>query len=149
MRVLGPLRAGPPILLVFHVLRLAVAMVLLLGGLAKLSSAGEFVVVLRGYEILPEWLIRPTAIALPTSEILIGALLISRRFRELGGALALGLLTTFALVSAVIAGRGSDVECGCFGGFGPVRTITYGAAWISLIMGIAGFVASREPLPSE
>jgi chromate transport protein ChrA len=84
-------------------------------GVTKAYDPGAFATEIQRYNLIP-WL--PGALAavyLPWLEILVGALLVVKRFDR--GALmlitCLLLVFSFALASATV--RGLGIDCGCFG----------------------------------
>lgn len=100
--------------------RLGLASVALAAGFSKIGDLPASVRAVRAYELLPEALAVPVGNGLPVFEIILGVLL------------AVGLLTrptsaVFGLLMVVfVAGiisawaRGLAIDCGCFGGGGPV-----------------------------
>lgn len=82
---------------------------------SKLRAMDEFEGVLADYRLLPEFLVRPVARALPVLELAAGLLVLLPPTRPAGGALAAGLLLIFALAMAVNLARGrTEIDCGCF-----------------------------------
>jgi putative oxidoreductase len=96
-------------------IRIGLGALFIIAGAAKAYDPGTFATEIQRYNLIP-WL--PGAIAavyLPWLEILVGALVVVKRFRR--GALllitCLLFLFTFALASATF--RGLGIDCGCFG----------------------------------
>jgi putative oxidoreductase len=95
--------------------RIALGGLFIFAGATKAYDPGTFAMEIQRYNLIP-WL--PGALAavyLPWLEILVGALLVVKRFER--GALllitCLLLVFTFALASATV--RGLGIDCGCFG----------------------------------
>jgi hypothetical protein len=90
-------------------------MVFLLAGVAKLRNVTLFATDIRGYQLLPEWLVMPLATYLPLLEIVVGGALLLRV--AYGGALLLSgmLCGMFPIALGSAIWRGLDIHCGCFG----------------------------------
>ena len=100
--------------------RLGLAAVWLLSGFEKASDPRETIVAVRSYELLPESLVSTVAGTLPYLEISLGVLLVLGFATRLAAALSAVLLLVFlgGVISAAV--RGLSIDCGCFGGGGPV-----------------------------
>ena len=95
--------------------RLVLAAVFAMAAWAKLRALDEFVGVVHNYRILPEFLVRPVAYALPPLEAAIALALLLEPTRRMGAAAAGALLALFALAMAVNLARGRvEIDCGCF-----------------------------------
>jgi hypothetical protein len=95
--------------------RLVLAAVFAMAAFAKLRSLDEFVGVVHNYRILPEFLVRPVAYALPPLEAAIALALLLEPTRSAGAVAAAALLVVFALAMAVNLARGRvEIDCGCF-----------------------------------
>ncbi len=82
-------------------------------GVVKLLDPERFTVIIAGFGLLPEALIRPAAIGLPLAELLSGIGLI---FAMRGCLTAIALmLVLFMAVLAWGIHLGLDIDCGCFG----------------------------------
>ena len=95
--------------------RVALGILFVFAGVTKAYDPGAFAIEIQRYNLIP-W--TPGALAsvyLPWLEILVGALLVLKKFER--GALllitCLLLVFTFALASATF--RGLGIDCGCFG----------------------------------
>jgi putative oxidoreductase len=95
--------------------RIALGTLFVFAGVTKAYDPGAFAIEIERYHLIP-WL--PGALAslyLPWLEILVGALLLLKKFDQ--GALllitCLLLVFTVALASAMF--RGLGIDCGCFG----------------------------------
>jgi putative oxidoreductase len=95
--------------------RVALGTLFVFAGAIKVYDPGAFAIEIQRYQLIP-WI--PGALAsvyLPWVEILVGVLLVLKRF-ERGALLLITCLLfvfTFALASATF--RGLGIDCGCFG----------------------------------
>ena len=95
---------------------LSVALLFAFAASHKLRAWTEFQSVLRNYELLPERLLAPFAMALPAAEASAVVLLLTGSTRTLGAALSGGLLTAYAGAMAINLVRGRvNLDCGCLG----------------------------------
>jgi putative oxidoreductase len=118
--------------------RIALGGLFIFAGVTKAYDPGAFAIEIQRYNLIP-WL--PGALAavyLPWLEILVGALLVVKRF-ERGTLLlitCLLLVFTFALASATV--RGLGIDCGCFGkAFAATGTIFPLVRNVLLLAGVA------------
>lgn len=97
------------------IVRLTVGTVFLYSGVAKLVDIGAFVEAVRQFHILPEFSLTFFSIALSTSEVVLGMLLIAGLWtRAAAFTVSLMLLGfTLLLINALLTGTAK--ECGCFG----------------------------------
>ncbi|MEU4193768.1 MauE/DoxX family redox-associated membrane protein [Kribbella sp. NPDC026611] len=104
------------------VARLLLGGVMLVAGALKVADPETAAQAVRAYELLPSALVAPVGWGLPFLEIAIGLLLIVG-FGVRASAVAAGafLVVFIAAVSSAWA-RGLSIDCGCFGGGGPVAT---------------------------
>jgi uncharacterized membrane protein len=111
-------------------LRWGLALVFLYAGLIKLVDPASFAVIIAAYGLVPEGLLMPIAVVLPTLEVLaaIGLMV------DLRGSLTLMavLMAIFIAVLGYGLWMGLDVDCGCFGpedpegrAFAGMRTALY------------------------
>lgn len=104
----------------------ATAVRLLLGGVAlyagaiKLGDLDEAVWAVRAYEILPPDLADVVGRALPLAEVLLGLLLIVGLATRWAAAAWAVLMLAFTVGIASVWARGMAIDCGCFGGGGPI-----------------------------
>lgn len=90
----------------------AVGLVFLTAGIAKLRSRRLFAGVVANYRLLPSPLVRPVAAILPTGEVVSGAALLAGF--GLAALPAIVLLLVFGWAMAVNIARGrSQIDCGC------------------------------------
>ena len=95
-------------------LRLLLAGVLLYASADKIIHPQDFASIVKGYHVLPEYLVHPVALWLPWFELTLGACLFTGFLRDGALALATGLLAVFWITLIVNYFRGIDVACGCF-----------------------------------
>jgi hypothetical protein len=94
-----------------RILQVVLGLTLVAAGALKVVDPRAFAVSVARIGV-PAWTIGPAAILLPWVEIVCGtALLATRRYRDAGEVLALGLLTVF---TAIVAAGKTD-SCHCFG----------------------------------
>ncbi len=102
------------------VARLGLGAVFLVSGALKVVDPAQTRVAVQAYELLPPGLVGPVAMALPLVELALGTLLVVGAFTWWAGlASALLLVVLMAGVGQAWA-RGLSIDCGCFGGGGPV-----------------------------
>jgi len=138
--------ASPRFVNVSRVLvRIALGILFVFAGAAKVDDPGAFAIEIQRYHLIP-WI--PTVLAsvyLPWLEILVGALLIVKRFEQ--GALlliaCLLIVFTFALASATF--RGLGIDCGCFGKTFTATGTIFPLLRNVLLLAFTGFVwAGRQ-----
>lgn len=135
--------------LVLLVLQVALAGTFVAAAAAKLLRADEFVAALR-LSYLPEWTIRPLAVAVPTLEVALALWLVLARPDAVATAFlaCAGLLAAFTLWMAWVSGRRLRVRCGCFGGdggeVGP-RTLLRNA--VLLAAALVGWALASRVVP--
>jgi uncharacterized membrane protein YphA (DoxX/SURF4 family) len=98
--------------------RLIVGGIDLVAGLSKFSDPAGNVRSVRAYRILPESVVPTVGHALPTVEIVVGALLILGLFTR-----AMAVVSTLFFLAFIIGissawARGLEINCGCFGNNG-------------------------------
>ena len=104
----------------------ATAARLLLGGVAfyagaiKLGDLDESAWAVRAYDLLPDDLADIVGHVLPFAEVLLGLLLVVGLFTRWAAAGFGLLLLAFTVGIASAWARGLAIDCGCFGGGGPV-----------------------------
>jgi uncharacterized membrane protein YphA (DoxX/SURF4 family) len=95
--------------------------VALVAGSAKIDDLPASVRAVRAYELLPESLAVPVGNGLPMVEIILGVLLGTGLFTRASAALFGLLMVAFAVGIVSAWARGLAIDCGCFGGGGPVQ----------------------------
>ena len=100
--------------------RLIVGGTLLTAGALKVINLQSSVTATQAYQLLPPATAQFLGWVLPFVEVALGLLLIAGLFTRPAAAVAgvLGLVFTAAVIS--VAARGMSIDCGCFGGGGPV-----------------------------
>jgi uncharacterized membrane protein YphA (DoxX/SURF4 family) len=131
--------------------RLGLAAVFLVSGGLKAADPRETVVAVRAYDLLPESLVSVVAATLPYLEIAVGVLLLVGLATRLAAVLGAVLLVVFIAGVISAAARGLSIDCGCFGGGGPVDAgQTAYTAEILRDLGflvLAGFLIYRPDTP--
>jgi uncharacterized membrane protein YphA (DoxX/SURF4 family)/thiol-disulfide isomerase/thioredoxin len=114
-------------------LRLILGALFLYAGIQKAIDLPDATLAVHGYALTPGWLVHPVALGLTLLEITLGLLLLPGLFTRFaaGGVAVLAAIFLVALVQAKV--RGLDISCGCFGGGGSGK----GVSWLDLV---------REPL---
>ncbi len=102
-------------------LRLALAVVLLWAGLAKIGDLAASVRAVRAFELLPEVLARPVGYGLPVLEIALGVLLLAGLLTRYAAVLSALLMAGFIVGIVSAWARGLSIDCGCFGGGGQTE----------------------------
>jgi uncharacterized membrane protein YphA (DoxX/SURF4 family) len=98
--------------------RLLVGGVWLVAGAIKVPNGAESVRAVRAYRILPEAVVPTVGHALPTVEIVIGALLLVGLFTRPMAALSALFFLAFIVGISSAWSRGLEINCGCFGNGG-------------------------------
>lgn len=127
------------------VLRVAIGLVFVVAGLAKIGHATEFAAQIAGFRLLPQPVIAPMALVLPFLELLLGGYLVVGLFTRASAWTAAALFALFdaAIASAVV--RGMTVSCGCFGPNDTTVTTWPEVARDAVLVVIAIVVALRAP----
>jgi uncharacterized membrane protein YphA (DoxX/SURF4 family) len=104
------------------VARLVVGVVDVVAGVLKFPDPAANVRQVRAFRILPEAVVPTVGHALPTVEILIGAMLILGLLTRFFAVLATLFFVAFIIGIASAWARGLEINCGCFGSHGvPVN----------------------------
>lgn len=100
--------------------RLGLAAVWLISGGLKVTDPEQTYLAVSAYDVLPAGLVGVVAAALPFVELALGVLLlVGYGVRPVAVASAV-LLVVFVAGMAQAWARGLSIDCGCFGGGGPV-----------------------------
>ncbi len=102
------------------VVRLGLAAVFLVSGALKVVDPAQTRVAVVAYEVLPPGLVGPVAIGLPLVELALGTLLVAGAFTQWTALASAVLLVVLMTGVAQAWARGLSIDCGCFGGGGPV-----------------------------
>ena len=129
------------------VARVVLGGVLIVAGVLKAADPQASVSAVRAYELLPAGLATIVGWGLPFAEIALGALLLAGLGTRAVAVAAAVLLVVFIAAVVSAAMRGLSIDCGCFGGGGPVppEKTAYGAE-IARDMGLlllAGWLMAR------
>lgn len=103
--------------------------VLLVAGAIKVAEPQASVAAVRAYELLPAGMVTVVGWGLPFAEVLLGVVLLVGIAVRPAAVAAAGLLAVLIAAVASAAARGLSIDCGCFGGGGPVPAgqTAYGA----------------------
>jgi uncharacterized membrane protein YphA (DoxX/SURF4 family) len=100
--------------------RFVVAGVLLAAGVSKAVDPSGTVAAVRAYELVPPPLVTPIGWGLPFLEIGLGLLLAVGLHTRAAAISSAVLFATLLAAVVSVAARGLSIDCGCFGGGGPV-----------------------------
>lgn len=100
--------------------RLGLAAAWLVSGALKVVDPAQTRIAVRAYEVLPLGLVGPVTTALPLVELMLGTLLLVGAFTRWAALTSVALLVVFMLGVVQAWVRGRSIDCGCFGGGGPV-----------------------------
>lgn len=98
--------------------RLLVGGVWTVAAALKLGDPGSMVIAVRGYELLPEFLVPAVGHALPLVELVVGLCLLAGAFTRPAALASVLLFAVFTIGLASVWARGIEIDCGCFGGGG-------------------------------
>ncbi|MEU0932169.1 MauE/DoxX family redox-associated membrane protein [Embleya sp. NPDC005971] len=101
--------------------RLGLAFVWAYAGWEKALDPDQAAYAVRGYDVLPDGLVEPVGYALPYLELGLALLLVVGIGTRLVASLSALLLIVFIAGIAQAWARGLAIDCGCFGGGGPVE----------------------------
>jgi hypothetical protein len=102
-------------LVIATAVHVALGLMLLTAGVAKLRHWSEFTGVVANYRLLPEGLNAAAAAVIVPAEILLGAALIFRVGMPFAAMASAALLTIFAVAMGINIRRGrTSIDCGCF-----------------------------------
>lgn len=108
----------------YRIVRLALAIVFLWSGIAKLANPTSFVVIIDSYGLIPDSWNLPVAVFLAALEAVVGFALLF----DIRGSLAIvaGLLALFMVILGYGIWLGLDIDCGCFGPEDPEADAYHG-----------------------
>jgi uncharacterized membrane protein YphA (DoxX/SURF4 family) len=101
-------------------MRLVLGTVLLVAGAMKIIDPQASVAAVRAFELLPGGLVTVVGWGLPFLELVLGVLLVAGVAVRPAALATAVLLAGFVAAVASAAVRGLSIDCGCFGGGGPV-----------------------------
>lgn len=114
------MRTARPLDVAGAVVRLGLAAVWLVSGTAKLRDPVQAAVAVDAYRLLPDGMVGVVATVLPLLELALGALLLAGLGTRLVAVVSAVVLTGFVAGLVQAWARGLSIDCGCFGGGGPV-----------------------------
>lgn len=94
--------------------RLILGAVFMYASIDKIAHPAAFAEAVYNYQILPGFLINPTALVLPWLELVLGIFLVLGLFREGSVLIVTGLMVVFLGAMVFNLARGLDIHCGCF-----------------------------------
>ena len=100
--------------------RLILGGVLLVAGGLKVGNLQKSATAVRAYELLPTAIANFLGYVLPWIEIGLGLLLISGVAVSISGLFGAIIMFAFIIAIAQAWARGLSIDCGCFGGGGPI-----------------------------
>jgi uncharacterized membrane protein YphA (DoxX/SURF4 family) len=100
--------------------RVGLAAIWLISGALKAADPPQTYLAVSAYEVLPVAVVGAVAAALPFVEIALGLLLLVGFGTRPAAVASTVLLAAFAAGVAQAWARGLSIDCGCFGGGGPV-----------------------------
>lgn len=101
--------------------RLVLGVVLFIAGVLKVGDLEGSVFAVNAYQILPYDMAVVVGYALPFIEMVAGLLLILGLFTRLSASAGTLLMVVFIIGIASAWARGLELDCGCFGGGGPLE----------------------------
>ena len=102
------------------VVRLGLAAVWLVSGSLKIADPIGSAIAVGAYDVLPGEAVGLVATVLPLLELALGVLLLAGIGTRLAGLVSAVLLAGFVSGLLQAWARGLSIDCGCFGGGGPV-----------------------------
>ncbi|MFC1883215.1 MauE/DoxX family redox-associated membrane protein [Thermodesulfobacteriota bacterium] len=107
------LKAVLSIPILYHAIRISIAVVFIWSGTIKIFDPESFGVIIKAFGIIPDFFVVPMAVMLPVLEVLVGAALMI----DIYGSLAIisWLIGLFMGVLFYGIWMGLDIDCGCFG----------------------------------
>lgn len=101
-------------------LRFGLAIVLFAASIPKLLDLPASVRAVRAYELLPEALVPLAGYGLPVVELSLALLLAAGLLTRPTAVAVAGMMLVFIAAIASVWARGLQIDCGCFGGGGPI-----------------------------
>jgi len=94
--------------------RLILGAVFMYASIDKIAHPASLAEAVYNYQILPGFLINPTALVLPWLELVLGVFLVLGLFQEGSVLIVTGLMVVFLGAMVFNLARGLDIHCGCF-----------------------------------
>ncbi len=114
--------------------RIALGLIFIISGAAKLAEGAAFVGLVEEANILPHSLARAYGTALPYVEIIIGALLILGLLSRFAAGIGSLAALSFIVGNSTRLYRGLYGECGCFGGIAFLQFSTRDALIVDVVL---------------
>jgi uncharacterized membrane protein YphA (DoxX/SURF4 family) len=127
------------------ILRIAVGVLFIWAGGAKIGHADVFAAQITAFRIVPHVLIAPMALLLPFCEVLLGLYLVLGLYTRIAALIAVVQLAIFAVAIGSAVARGLSLSCGCFGPGDTTVTSWPEVVRDVIFAGVAAFVAWRAP----
>jgi uncharacterized membrane protein YphA (DoxX/SURF4 family) len=131
--------------LVVLLLRVAVGVIFLWAGAAKIGHAEAFAAQIAAFGLVPQPLIAPLALLLPFFEVLLGGYLLLGLYTRVAALIAVVQLAIFATAIGSAVVRGLSLSCGCFGSGDKSVTSWPEVARDVIFAAVAAFVAWQAP----
>jgi uncharacterized membrane protein YphA (DoxX/SURF4 family) len=100
--------------------RVVLGGVFLIAGVLKAADPQTSVAAVQAYQLLPAGLVTAVGWGLPFAEIALGIVLLAGLVTRVAAIAAAALLLILVAAVTSAAVRGLSIDCGCFGGGGPV-----------------------------
>jgi uncharacterized membrane protein YphA (DoxX/SURF4 family) len=94
--------------------RIAFGLIFVWAAVDKIANPEAFAEIIYNYQIVPEPLINPAALALPWVEVVCGLALVAGVWAKGAVSILLGLMAVFMAALGYNLARGLEVACGCF-----------------------------------
>jgi hypothetical protein len=110
-----------------------------LGGIFIYASIGKiidpkgFMIIISNYKLLPNFLVKLTAIGLPWIELILGIFLFANIYPKKTASVLSTLLIIFMLVLVINIIRGIDSNCGCFS---TNPDASHSSLWLTIVRDI-------------
>ncbi len=129
--------------------RLYLAYVFLLACWFKIADPPAFALSVATYQFLPLSLINITALVMPWTELLAGAMLLLGLRVRAAALLVVAMMVVFMIALAWALHQGLDLSCGCFASSGdedPISSMTMlrDAGWLALALYVLAI--DRNPI---
>ncbi len=98
-----------------RVVELTIACSLLFTGLVHIGNSYFFLSSILGYRIVPVFVAKQLALALPLLHVLVALLIVAGSWRLSALWIATGLFFVYGTAQITVLARGLQIDCGCFG----------------------------------
>lgn len=123
---------------------LTLASLAVLAATSKLRAPRAFQDIVASWQVLPDALVRPVAVAVPVAEMAAGILVLVGLTRS-GTAIFAFLLASTTFAAVVVLRHGRDVACGCFSVSASSRLGNTSLARNVLLLAGAAVVLASNP----